>query len=270
MLRAALLSVLLIAPALPVWADARLTVLMDLLRVSEVTGILREEGLEYARELDQDMIAGQGGAFFAGQVDRIYDRQRMDERLRSALQRGMTPEDMEAAIGWFSTDAGGRIVSLENAARAAMSDPAVEQAAREAWERSLDEGDPKVGQVESYVRDLDLVERNVSGTMTSNYQFLLGLSDGGLLTQSDEQMIADVYGQREEIEADTESWLGAFLLMAYQSVSAGDLDAYFAFSATDAGTALNAALFDGFDSIFSEISYALGRALALSAAGNDI
>ncbi|WP_298835838.1 DUF2059 domain-containing protein [uncultured Roseobacter sp.] len=270
MLRGAILSLALLIGAAPAWADARLTVLMDLLKVSEVTAILRREGLEYAGELDADMLGGQGGAFLTEQVDRIYDSQRMDERLRTALATGLTDAEKDAAISWFSSDAGGRIVALENAARAAMSDPAVEQAAREAWEQSVDAGDPKVVQVGAYMEDLDLVERNVSGTMTSNYQFLLGLSDGGLLVQSQDQMLADVYAQRDEIEADTESWLGAFLLMAYQPVGTDDLKAYIAFSTTDAGKALNSALFAGFDTVFGEISYALGRAVALSAAGNDI
>ena len=48
------------------------------------------------------------------------------------------------------------------------------------------------------------------------------------------------------------------------------LETYLAFSRTDAGKALNAALFDGYEAMYRDISYALGRAVALSAQGNDI
>ncbi|WP_300030308.1 DUF2059 domain-containing protein [uncultured Roseobacter sp.] len=270
MLRAVLLAVTLVWPGTAVLADARITVLMDLLRVSEVTAILRSEGLDYAGEIDAEMLNGHGGGFLNQHVGQIYSQSRMDEHIYASLSVGMTSAQADAAIEWFGSDTGSRIVALENAARRAMSDPAVEEAARAAWEQNIDTDDGNAALVVGYMEDLDLITRNVSGTMTSNYQFLLGLSDGGLFEQTEDQMLAEVYSQRDEIQADTESWLGAFLLMAYQPVSAEDLDAYMQFSVSDSGRALNAALFEGFDGMFSEISYALGRAVALSAAGNDI
>ena len=48
--------------ALPLWADARSTVLVDVLRLGELAEILQREGLENAETLDRDMLGGQGGA----------------------------------------------------------------------------------------------------------------------------------------------------------------------------------------------------------------
>ncbi len=58
--------------------------------------------------------------------------------------------------------------------------------------------------------------------------------------------------------------------MAYQPVPLDDLQAYVTFSASDAGQALNAALFDAFGVMAGDISYALGRAIALNAQGDEI
>ena len=41
--------------ALPLWADARSTVLVDVLRLGELAEILQREGLENAETLDRDM-----------------------------------------------------------------------------------------------------------------------------------------------------------------------------------------------------------------------
>lgn len=270
MLRAALVSAALSLAALPAFADARITVLMDLLKVGEVTEILRAEGLEYVRELDADMLQGQGGAFFAVQTDQIYDTGRIAETVRQALEAGLSDADLDALIAWYSTATGARIVDLENAARSAISDPSVEEAARADFEARADADDPHVALVRHFVEDNDLLTRNVSGAMTSNYRFFTGLADGRFYEQSEEQILAEVYAQRDEIREDTESWLNGYLLMAYQPLSLAEFEAYVAFSASPAGQSLNAALFDGFETVYRDISYALGRAVALSARGSDI
>ena len=70
--------------ALPLWADARSTVLVDVLRLGELAEILQREGLENAETLDRDMLGGQGGAGWALQVRAIYNPERIVETLRGA------------------------------------------------------------------------------------------------------------------------------------------------------------------------------------------
>ena len=47
--------------ALPAWADARMTVLVDLLELRQAAVILSDEGQAHAEMLNQDMLGGQGG-----------------------------------------------------------------------------------------------------------------------------------------------------------------------------------------------------------------
>ncbi len=269
-MRAVIFALALFFSAGAALANARITQLMDVLQIRDVVDILHAEGIAYGEELNEDMLGGQGGAFWNGQIRQIYDRERIAERLRLALETGLTAEDVDAALAFFGSETGARIVVLENAARRAMSDPAVEQAARDISVSLAGSDDPLVRLVSLYIEENDLLERNVSGAMGSNFQFFKGLSDGRYLVQTEEDILAAVWSQEEDIRSDTEEWLNAFLLMAYEPLPLDSLQAYVDYSASDAGQALNAALFDGLDAVYSDISYALGRAVALNASGNEI
>ena len=50
--------------------------------------------------------------------------------------------------------------------------------------------------------------------------------------------------------------------MAYDPLAPDDLEAYAAFYRTEAGQALNQAMFSAFNQMFEEISYLLGQAVA--------
>ncbi len=263
-------AIMLALSAPPAWANARMTLLMDALRIDEVVGILRSEGFAYAQELDQDMLAGQGGAFWHGQIRQIYDADRITERLRRALEAELSEEEIEAALAFFGSNQGARIVELENAARQALSDPEVETAARDNYTSLKGSDDPLLSLVSQYVQVNDLLERNVSGSMSANFQFYKGLSDGRYAQQSEAEILQEVWSQQDFIREDTEYWLYGFLLMAYQPLSLETMEAYVDYSSSSEGQALNAALFSGFEEVYRDISYALGRAVALNAEGDEI
>ena len=269
-MRALMLAMAISVIASPVWANARITVLMDVLQVREVVEIFRAEGIIYAQELDVDFLDGQGGAFWAAQVRRIYDAQRISEQVRAALETGLSDAEVEAAIAFFGSPDGSRIIALENAARRAMGDPEIESAAREIYQDLAQAEDPQVDLVRAYIEVNDLLERNVSGAMSANYHFYMGLSEGGYDPRSEAVILDDVWSQQEAIRTDTEDWLYGFLLMAYQPVAPDVLQGYVDYSASPPGQALNAALFAGFDAMYLDVSYGLGRALALSAKGDEI
>ncbi|MGA9434719.1 MAG: hypothetical protein WBV62_10845, partial [Roseobacter sp.] len=183
---------------------------------------------------------------------------------------GLEPDDVEAALAFFGSEQGARIISLENAARQAMADPEVEEAARDIYAGLKDGDDPLYILVSRYIDDNDLLERNVTGAMSANFQFYMGLSDGKFTDQSEAEILEEVWSQQDDIRDDTEYWLNGFLLMAYQPLPLETMQNYVDYSASDEGQALNAALFDGFEGIYRDISYALGRAIALNAEGDGI
>lgn len=256
--------------ATPVNAAPDAQTLYDVMRLDEVIAVMRDEGLAYGVEMDRDMLDGQGGVFWTRQVARIYEPARMADLVLVALNKGLSDAQTADCVAFFDTKLGQRILSLETSARVAMADAEVEQFARDTYASLKGSDDPRLATVTRFVTMNDLLERNVSGSMTASYAFLRGLVDGGASKLSDSEISADVWSQEAETRADTESWLYGFLLMAYQPLSDADLDAYLAFSATPSGQALNAALFDGFDAGYRDISHALGLLIAEAASYSEL
>lgn len=256
--------------AVPAWADARLSVLMDVLQLNDVVQILRTEGQDYAASLDDQMLDGQGGDFFRQQVDRIYDPDAMAEHIRAGFAGVLSAQDVETAIAFYGSDLGQTIVSLENAARLAMIDPDVEEAARATYANLRGTEDPRLVLLQRFFNENDLLDRNVAAAMSSNLAFYNGLVDGKYFSLTPDEMLQEIWAQEDDLRAETEDWLFGYFLMAYQSLDLEELGAYVAFSTGPAGVAFNQGLFAGHEKMYREISYALGRALALSAAGSAL
>ncbi|MFG6516784.1 DUF2059 domain-containing protein [Sulfitobacter sp. 1A13496] len=263
-MRAWVFAPLLWLLALPAWADARMTVLVDLLELRQAAVILGNEGQAHAEVLNQDMLGGQGGPAWQMQVESIHDPERMVEMVRRALEETMTAEEVEKTIVFYSTELGRRIVGLENAARAAIAEPEVEQIARANYGVLAGDGDPRVTLIRRLIDASDMIDRNVGTALNSNFQFLCGMRDGGALEDSDEDLLADVGADLDAVTEDTSVWLHAYMLLAYHPLSNAEIAQYAAFAETPAGRALNRGLFDGFGRAYEDISYGLGRALALN------
>lgn len=269
-LRSLIATLLVVVTTLPVWAGARHTVLMDVMQIRELSRILHEEGLEFGDSLSRDWLGGQGGSAWAQQVARIYDVERINEGIRAGLEPALSGDALEDAITFFASDLGGRIITLENSARTALADPAIEQEARAQYAALQGEADERLVQIDRMIDAGDLLNRNVTSALNSNYQFLRALVDGDVYAMSDDEILSDVLSERDQIAEDTSGWLGAFMLLAYSPLSLEELMAYADFSETSAGKALNAGLFAGFDPLYEDISYGLGRAMALNMAAEEL
>lgn len=254
----------------PVWADAKITVLMDVMQIEDVVDILKEEGLQYGATLDAEMLDGQGGAFWAEQVRRLYDPQRMEAELRRAFSEELSDADVASSIDFYASDTGTRIIESENRTRRALSDPDIAAAADDLVAQLRSEDAPVLALTEKFIEVNDLIGNNVAGAMSQHYHFLKGLTDGGYAARTEDELLDDVWQRRDAITADTEIWMTSFLTLAFVSLSQDELESYVDFSQSEAGRALNSALFVGFEAIYKDISYGLGRAIALNATTDEI
>lgn len=255
---------------MPLRAETPADRLSGVLLLPEVVDILRDEGLRYGRTLDEDLLGGNGGSYFRSRVTRVYDTSAMLNVLRSHIASGMSGEHIARSLDFFDTASGRRILRLEVSARKAMIEPSVEEAAGEAFAEAQERGDARAQAVEDYIEINDLGERNVAGALTSNYQFYLGLVEGGGNTMTDGEILDEVWSQADAIREETGDWLRSFLFMAYQPLDDAEIAAYLAYSETAEGQALNSALFDAFDEMYHAIYYALGLAVAQAMRGSDL
>jgi hypothetical protein len=242
--------------------------------MDEIIDVLRTEGLEYGRTLEEELFPGRGGPDWSQAVGLIYDTATMNQRFARRFEAEMAsaPEAVAAAQAFFEGPRGQRILTLEIEARRALLDKAVEEAAQLRAEEMEAKADPRMALLRRFAEVNDLVEANVQGALNSNLAFYRGLAEGSLLGDdlTEEQMLSDVWEQEADVRSETESWLYPYLALAYGPLPDEDLQAYIAFSETAEGQRLNAALFAGFDAVFSAISRDLGRAAGRQMSGQDI
>lgn len=253
----------------------RILQLSKTLQISAILAVMREEGLDYGTTLEPELFPGKGGAGWAAQVSRIYDVAAMQARFDAALVLALADENamsLDVMEGFFGSDRGQRILMLEIEARRALLDDATEDAAKVNVEDMAAEGDPRLAMIRRFAEANDLIEMNVAGALNANLAFFKGMAEAGAFDEgmTEDQMLSNVWSQEPDIRGETEIWLYPYLALAYQPLSDDDMDAYLAFSDLNEGKALNAAVFEAFNDLFTSISAELGRAAARQMRGEDI
>lgn len=234
------------------------------LALPEMIDIMAEEGTAYGRQIAQDLIPGGISADWTEVVGVIYDTHRMEAEIRAGFHDALTEVDVAPMLEFFLAEPGQTIIALEVSARRALLDDAVEVASKEMAAIAIADETPRFKLIKEFVQVNDLIETNIVGALNANFAFYTGLTTGGAFSQSltEDQILADVWGQEPQIRQNTTEWVYSFLLMAYQPLSDAELENYTTFSASEPGKALNKAIFAAFDGMFENISYALGAAAA--------
>lgn len=242
--------------------EAQVDALFEALQLSEMTEIMREEGLSYGEDLAADLLPGGNSSDWQAAVSAIYDTDVMAQTLRSGMITGLADADVAAMTAFFTAEPGVTIIDLEVSARRALLDENIDQAAKENAAIAMADNTDLYQSVDAFVEANDLIDSNVVSALNSSYAFYLGLIDGGAMPpgMTPDVALDDVWSREAEIRANTTEWVYAFLLMAYQPLDDADLQAYIAFSETEAGASLNDALFQAFSAMFDEMSRGLGLA----------
>lgn len=257
---------------LPIFASANEATdrLLGALGMERMVALMRQEGLEYAVELGDDMLPGGYSESWGDAVSRIYDIDAMETSVRRGFEAGLEGVNLAPLEAFFYTPLGAMIVDLELSARSAMMEQEIEDAAKERARSDERAGDDAFVLTDEFVKAGDLLEANVVGALNSNIQFYRGLVDGGAFALSEDEILADVWSQEEELRAETRDWLYGFLIMAYSPLEPGALETYTELVLTPEGGAMTRALFKGFDDMYGDISYALGLAAAQAMKAQDI
>ena len=257
--------------AAPVWAlEAQEAELLDAIAMPEIVEIMRLEGLDYAETLGADMLPLGAADTWRQTADRLYDTQAMEARVAEGFAASLPDEEAPELLSFYETELGQKVARLEVEAREAMLDDGVEEDARQAYRDLKESGDARLDRIEQFVAANDLVESNVSGALNATLRFYQGLSEGGMLPLTEEEILSDVWSQEEAVREDTGEWVYAFLLLAYGPLTEEEFATFLEMSGTEAGQALNRALFAGFNGMYDDLSYAIGLGLAEAAQGTDL
>lgn len=254
-------------------APATVEHLTDVMQLDALFQVLRDEGLAYGDALEADMFPSGGGGEWDSAVSRIYDATRLQDDFVTALDRALAPDPAAVAeiTDFFASDLGQRILGLEVEARRAFLDTAAEEAAQVAADDAAAAKDPKVAQLRRMIEAADLVEMNVAGSLSGSLAFMTGMAaSGGYGDLPQDQLMSDVWGQEDQVRADTSTWLDSYLGLAYHPLTESELETYIKFWESPAGQTLNGALFAAFDAVFRQVSLDLGKAAGRAMQGSDI
>ena len=244
--------------------------LARLIGVDDLIAIVREEGIVQGEELREGMFPDASAARWTELLEQVYHTDRLRDKFQSRFALELREADIAPLLEYFASEDGKRVIQLEIDARRAIMEPDVEDVARHVYlERAVD-GGPRIDLLESFVATNDFIEFNVMGAMNASLAFFRGLADGGAVEMTEDDILRQVWGQEADIRQDSTEWLYGYMLMAYEPLGDGDLQKYVDLADTNAGRSLNLALFAGFDAMFDEVSYTLGRVAAGFMAGDDI
>ena len=267
----------IILPALLVAAPLRAADtaadLAELLQLGDIFAIMAREGEDYGAEIRDEMFPGADTPDWTQSVADIYAVGRIlplfVETMSAALAKSNV--DLAPAVTFFGSDLGRRVTALEVSARRALLDDVVSDASRLKLDEMQAEGDARLALIEEFVTVNDLVDANVTGALNGSFAFYRGLADAGAFKNSSEgEMLAEVGRQEASIRSETDRWIHAYLALAYAPLSDEDLQAYIAFSRTDAARELNRAIFASFDLVFADVSRRLGQTAGQILAGSDL
>ena len=250
------------APPVAAQSDAEVAALFDAMGLPQMIETMREEGINYGAEIGEGLFQGRTSADWDDAVETIYDANKMKSRVLTQLTAELEGDDVAAMQDFFGSDFGQQVVTLEIAARRALLDDSIETASKEVAALAMADETPRYQLVTEFIDANDLVETNVAGALNSNFAFYRGLMQGGAMgdEMGEDEILATLWGQEPEIRQSTVEWVYSFLMLAYQPLSDEALQQYIDFSNSDAGQQINAAMFNAFDGVFEDISFALGFA----------
>lgn len=259
----------------PAGGAERILRLSATMQIAGLLTVMRAEGADYGKTLEEEMFPGKGGSSWDATVSGIYDEAAMKSLFEKALVAELgaaDPKTLEVIEAFFGSDRGQRILTLEVEARRALLNQETEDAAKVHVEDLAAKDDPRLSLIREFAKTNDLVEMNVVGALNANLAFFKGMAAAGGFEEdmTEDQMLQNVWSQEQAIREETEMWLFPYLAMAYQPLSDDDMKAYLAFSDLDEGKVLNAAVFAAFNVLFTDISGKLGRAAAKQMHGEDI
>lgn len=240
----------------------------------DMLDIMREEGRAYGEDLEGQFFPGAGGEDWARQVAAIYDPARLLPVFQATFAKALAQSGADPApmLAFFASPLGRRIVTLELSARRALLEDSVDEAARQKMDEMRIEAPPRLQLLETYITANHLIDMNVASALNANLAFMHGLGAAGAFRKglSEEELLAEVWSQEDAVRSETADWMLKFVILAYGPLEDAEVVAYTDFSRSPEGSALNRALFAGFDAVFAQVSNELGRAVGRWTQGTNL
>ena len=212
--------------------------------------------------------------------DRLYDALHLekivkilhDEGVEDALESGknylglveaLPKAKAEAALRFFSKGLGAQAALLETSARSAISYEEVKVSAIQLAKELKSANTVRYLMLEKNIKDLELVELNMTGAFSAQYAFLSNLSALADMPLTKGDIVALLLESEDEMRQEIVDWLMGFMHMAYTPLSDEELKTYLSFLSSSDGKVLNKTLFYIFNDLAVKTSGDLADLIVL-------
>jgi hypothetical protein len=244
--------------------------LYDALHMDILVDVIVSEGRDQVRDAAEIYLTGRAAETYVTENVALYDPDEIRQHLIDGLSSGLSADDLAVAVAFFKTETGAYAAKLEASARQAISDQGVEDHAKAMASDAVARGVERIDILETAIADMDLVEMNLAGAMTAQYQFLMPLSDVKDLGLDQAAVLTMIQEGQDALSQSILEWLVAFLYMAYAPLDDEQLSTYLTYQTSPNGASLNKVLFDVFNAIDRDMSAAMGVSLAQSLQSKEI
>ncbi len=244
--------------------------LYDALHMDILVDVIVSEGRDQVRDAAEIYLTGRAAETYVTENVALYDPDEIKRHLIDGLSSGLSADDLAVAVAFFKTETGAYAAKLEASARQAISDQGVEDHAKAMASDAVARGVERIDILETAIADMDLVEMNLAGAMTAQYQFLMPLSDVKDLGLDQAAVLTMIQEGQDALSQSILEWLVAFLYMAYAPLDDEQLSTYLTYQTSPNGASLNKVLFDVFNAIDRDMSAAMGVSLAQSLQSKEI
>ena len=238
--------------------------LYDALHLEKIVKILHDEGVEDALESGKNYLGlDYDAASFEKAVNKIYRLEMMDNFMRNGLVEALPKAKAEAALRFFSKGLGAQAALLETSARSAISYEEVKVSAIQLAKELKSANTVRYLMLEKNIKDLELVELNMTGAFSAQYAFLSNLSALADMPLTKGDIVALLLESEDEMRQEIVDWLMGFMHMAYTPLSDEELKTYLSFLSSSDGKVLNKTLFYIFNDLAVKTSGDLADLIVL-------
>lgn len=252
----------------PVQADesagaVKLKKALELVELRQAFKDMPEQLISGLDQLPAESMADVRRAELLELAKRLFGADALLDDVRGRMTGEVTPAQLDAVIGFYSSPLGRKLVAMEVAASGSDSQARIETEGASLY-AEIEKNDPDrvaaFDRIESAIRMEDMMSSMI---MNMSYAMISGMAGTSMLPQelTDEQIAALVNQQMEATRGLVAQFLNNFFAYTYRDASNADLEGYAAFTETESGRAFNTVLVRAMIDAMVQRSRAFGHGL---------
>jgi len=190
----------------------------------------------------------------------VFDPDRMMTDIAADLSEGLGEDDIALLMDFYSGGLGARVTELEVAAQNPANSDRADAQGREILAQLIAAEDPRLDAYQRMSDALGAIDTGAATAMNLSFALLNGIASSGKLPYelSEQQILAIVMGQQDQIRATIQQELFVSFAYTYRDLTDAELEDYTAFLTSDVGRSLYRMLNSATEMVLQDRAHAFG------------